>query len=447
MSTVNKMAADRNQRVLLELVGKPGNDVCADCKARSPRWASHNLGIFICMNCASIHRKIGTHITKVKSVTMDSWSKEQVEVMKNIGNLASNAKYNPNEPRHPPPANREETERDSELEKFIRWKYEFKRFMQSDKSRPTLQPHRAQTLPPASMARRASPLPPLPPPFASDSKTPSDPPSETRLPAPQLQQRATAPATFVLTQSSMSAHSAALSQPSQLSAPHPAPMAVPQPPPNPSLTPSHSVWNEIMSLATPSPPIRYQSSAQTSQAVFQQPSLILTNALASPSPSSSAPGTLQVHPASRSASLPAFGSVPGPTFQALQAQPHPHSFTQQHSGYPAQIMPSLAPFQTSSVGGTSAMEISYGQPSVSPHPQSYTPLPVFPQQQESQQIPPASFAQQFMPPGHASTQQSNHEYQRQQQQPMQAQTGNPFGQWQQQHGSSSQTQYGQWGHM
>ncbi|KAF8504192.1 hypothetical protein BU17DRAFT_58306 [Hysterangium stoloniferum] len=73
------MAADRNQRVLLELVGKPGNEVCADCKARSPRWASHNLGIFICMNCASIHRKIGTHITKVKSVTMDSWSKEQVE--------------------------------------------------------------------------------------------------------------------------------------------------------------------------------------------------------------------------------------------------------------------------------------------------------------------------------------------------------------------------------
>ena len=50
------------------------------------------------MNCASIHRKIGTHITKVyvryfhsttfqssgfsfrKSLTMDTWTKEQVEV-------------------------------------------------------------------------------------------------------------------------------------------------------------------------------------------------------------------------------------------------------------------------------------------------------------------------------------------------------------------------------
>lgn len=40
--------------------------------------------------------------------------------MKSIGNVASNAKYNPDEARHPPPANREESERDSELEKFIR---------------------------------------------------------------------------------------------------------------------------------------------------------------------------------------------------------------------------------------------------------------------------------------------------------------------------------------
>ena len=71
MSGVSKFAADRNQRVLLDLVNKPGNgqlpysftfercigltrtlyvlltDVCADCKARAPRWASHNLGIFI----------------------------------------------------------------------------------------------------------------------------------------------------------------------------------------------------------------------------------------------------------------------------------------------------------------------------------------------------------------------------------------------------------------
>ena len=38
------------------------------------------LGIFLCMRCASLHRQLGTHISKVKSLSMDSWSNEQVEV-------------------------------------------------------------------------------------------------------------------------------------------------------------------------------------------------------------------------------------------------------------------------------------------------------------------------------------------------------------------------------
>ena len=38
------------------------------------------LGIFLCMRCASLHRKLGTHISKVKSLSMDSWSNEQVDV-------------------------------------------------------------------------------------------------------------------------------------------------------------------------------------------------------------------------------------------------------------------------------------------------------------------------------------------------------------------------------
>ena len=38
------------------------------------------LGIFLCMRCASLHRQLGTHVSKVKSLSMDSWSNEQVEV-------------------------------------------------------------------------------------------------------------------------------------------------------------------------------------------------------------------------------------------------------------------------------------------------------------------------------------------------------------------------------
>lgn len=61
-----KILTDKNQRTLMELVMKSGNgmyslpllavdraddgarpDICADCKGRNPRWASHNIGIFI----------------------------------------------------------------------------------------------------------------------------------------------------------------------------------------------------------------------------------------------------------------------------------------------------------------------------------------------------------------------------------------------------------------
>ena len=49
--------------------------------------------------------------------------------MKETGNIKSNKFYNPDEMRNRPPTNMEESERDSELEKFIRRKYEFRRFI------------------------------------------------------------------------------------------------------------------------------------------------------------------------------------------------------------------------------------------------------------------------------------------------------------------------------
>ncbi|PWN28802.1 Arf GTPase activating protein, partial [Jaminaea rosea] len=85
-----KAASQRYQRQVLELAKQPGNDFCADCKARNPRWASHNLGIFVCMSCAGIHRKMGTHVSKIKSLTLDEWNKEQVERMREMGNVKSN---------------------------------------------------------------------------------------------------------------------------------------------------------------------------------------------------------------------------------------------------------------------------------------------------------------------------------------------------------------------
>lgn len=100
----------------------PGNNVCADCQARNPGWASWSLGIFLCMRCAAIHRKLGTHISKVKSLSMDTWSNEQVEAMKRNGNVASNRIYNPQNTRPPIPIDVDEA--DSAMERFIRQKYQ-----------------------------------------------------------------------------------------------------------------------------------------------------------------------------------------------------------------------------------------------------------------------------------------------------------------------------------
>ncbi|EKD13684.1 uncharacterized protein L3040_005692 [Drepanopeziza brunnea f. sp. 'multigermtubi'] len=119
---LSKRQQARNERALQDLIKSvPGNNVCADCQARNPGWASWSLGIFLCMRCAALHRKLGTHITKVKSLSMDSWTSEQVENMKRVGNVASNRIFNPTNARAPIPFDADEA--DSAMERFIRGKY------------------------------------------------------------------------------------------------------------------------------------------------------------------------------------------------------------------------------------------------------------------------------------------------------------------------------------
>lgn len=50
------------------------------CVCAGPRWASINLGVFICIACSGIHRSLGVHLTFVRSVNLDSWTAEQVAV-------------------------------------------------------------------------------------------------------------------------------------------------------------------------------------------------------------------------------------------------------------------------------------------------------------------------------------------------------------------------------
>ncbi|KAI8991610.1 hypothetical protein BDF20DRAFT_810856 [Mycotypha africana] len=100
----SKATQVKNERILNDLAKYPGNDRCADCNSKNPRWASYSLGIFLCIRCAGIHRKLGTHLSKVKSITMDQWSSAQIEMMRESGgNIVVNSRINPNPDKHPLP--------------------------------------------------------------------------------------------------------------------------------------------------------------------------------------------------------------------------------------------------------------------------------------------------------------------------------------------------------
>jgi hypothetical protein len=94
--------------------------VCADCGALNPEWAAINLGILICIEvctltflstylslnlfaalpsipcllltpqCSGTHRRIGVHITKVRSLTLDDLPRTYMSIFKNIGSVRSN---------------------------------------------------------------------------------------------------------------------------------------------------------------------------------------------------------------------------------------------------------------------------------------------------------------------------------------------------------------------
>lgn len=129
----SKKPSDQTQYqiILDQMLQDENNKKCADCWARNPRWASWNLGVFLCIRCAGIHRNLGVHISKVKSVGLDSWTEEQISSMQSMGNASAAAKYEANLPEN---LRFSRPESDNTLEKFIRDKYERKLYLDKNLS-------------------------------------------------------------------------------------------------------------------------------------------------------------------------------------------------------------------------------------------------------------------------------------------------------------------------
>ncbi|KAF7666120.1 hypothetical protein LDENG_00120800 [Lucifuga dentata] len=83
----------RGETILQRIQCLPGNEQCCDCGQAEPRWASINLGILLCIECSGIHRSLGVHCSKVRSLTLDSWEPELLKLMCELGNSVINHIY------------------------------------------------------------------------------------------------------------------------------------------------------------------------------------------------------------------------------------------------------------------------------------------------------------------------------------------------------------------
>ncbi|OCF77035.1 hypothetical protein I204_02744 [Kwoniella mangroviensis CBS 8886] len=86
-----------DMKELRRIADLDGNRKCADCGKgmKSSRWATISLRdapmvMFICIRCCGIHRSLGTHISKPRSVDLDLWTPEMIALARQWGNERGN---------------------------------------------------------------------------------------------------------------------------------------------------------------------------------------------------------------------------------------------------------------------------------------------------------------------------------------------------------------------
>ncbi|GAO47123.1 ArfGap-domain-containing protein [Saitoella complicata NRRL Y-17804] len=71
----------------------PTNTSCADCGSQNKaEWVAINFGAVVCIECSGVHRSLGTHISKMRSLTLDTkaMTPDLVDLLVALGNRKHN---------------------------------------------------------------------------------------------------------------------------------------------------------------------------------------------------------------------------------------------------------------------------------------------------------------------------------------------------------------------
>nr|XP_033813701.1 arf-GAP with coiled-coil, ANK repeat and PH domain-containing protein 2 isoform X2 [Geotrypetes seraphini] len=132
-----------------------GNTSCCDCGLADPRWASINLGITLCIECSGIHRSLGVHFSKVRSLTLDTWEPELLKLMCELGNDVINGIYEAKVQRIGVKKPQHGSQR-QEKEAYIKAKYVEKKFVDRDSTSSCSSARRKIVISPSKEENRLS---------------------------------------------------------------------------------------------------------------------------------------------------------------------------------------------------------------------------------------------------------------------------------------------------
>ncbi|CAN6289590.1 unnamed protein product [Urochloa humidicola] len=83
MAAASRKEEERNERIVRGLLKLPPNRRCVNCNGLGPQYVCTSFWTFVCVSCSGIHREF-TH--RVKSVSMSTFSTQEVEALQKGGN-------------------------------------------------------------------------------------------------------------------------------------------------------------------------------------------------------------------------------------------------------------------------------------------------------------------------------------------------------------------------